>query len=73
MELADDAEGRVTIFAVDVTSEPATGAAVAPEGPGRLHAAGTALASTLDSRYAAPVLAGVLAVLLVLGLLLLRR
>jgi hypothetical protein len=73
MELSDDAEGRVAIFAVDGASGMATEMPVGPRRPGRLVGTGARVAATLDSRYAPPALAAVLVILLVLGLILLRR
>ena len=72
MDIPDDADGRVAIFTVDVLpEEPEGGDAGVPRGP--FHAVVDRLGSWLDATYAGVAIAVVLALVLVLGLLLLRR
>lgn len=67
MDLADDAEGRVAIFAGEALAEPAE-----PH-PGLVPRAPLPLLAVLDGPYAQVILAGVLVAVLVLGLVLSRH
>jgi hypothetical protein len=75
MDVADDADGRVAIFAGD--GEPAgSGPQRPPPGPGGtggLAGAGRLLGEALDSRYGAAFVAAALVAVLVLGLVLTRH
>jgi hypothetical protein len=74
MEVADDAEGRVAIFSIDVGSaDPET----VPPTVDRPHegqgGAGRRLGEALDSRYAPVFIGAALVIILVLGLVLARH
>lgn len=71
-DLAEDAEGRVAIFAVDDGSSQLPSGAGDPPGLGPSARARRALVALLDSRLAAPVFAVALVLLLLLGMLLTR-
>ena len=72
MDIPDDADGRVAIFTADVLpEEPMAGMPGSHAGP--LHTVVDRLGSWLDGPYAGVAIAVVLALVLVLGLLLLRR
>ncbi len=73
MDLPDDADGRVAIFAVDQPGDAAAGVPPVRERGGAGHAALERLGAALDTPYAGVVVAAALVVILVLGLLLLRR
>jgi hypothetical protein len=71
MDVADDADGRVAIFSV---AEPRRASEIAPTQPGPDGTTAPALLGRmLDSPYAVVVIAGVLVVILVLGLMLARH
>jgi hypothetical protein len=72
MDVADDAEGRVAILTVDTSPAGPVG----PSGVahrGWKHAGAVRLAGWLDHAYAGVGVAAALLVILVLGLLFLRR
>jgi hypothetical protein len=74
MDLPDDADGRVAIFALDEPGDVAAevmSPSVARGGP--VHTALDRVGSALDGPYTGVVIAAALAVILVLGLLFLRR
>lgn len=75
MDVADDADGRVAIFAGD--AEPAGAIPERPRpatgGPGGLSGATHRFGEVLDSRYGAALVAAALVAVLVLGLLLTHR
>lgn len=66
MDLAEDADGRVAIYSV-TDAEPVPAAPPAPS------QAAARLGRALDSRWAPAVIGVALVLILVLGLLLLRR
>ena len=71
MDVADDADGRVAIFSVD---GPRRASKIAPTPPRQDGSTAPArLGQMLDSPYAVAVLAGVLVVILVLGLIFSRH
>jgi hypothetical protein len=73
MDIADDADGRVAIFTVDAApQDPALDAPASGQGGG-FHAVEDRLGAWLDASFAGVVIAAALAVVLVLGLVLLRR
>ena len=71
MDVADDADGRVAIFSV---AEPRRGSHIVSPPPGPDEATSpTRFGQMLDSPYAVVVIAGVLVVILVLGLMFSRH
>jgi hypothetical protein len=72
MDLADDADGRVAILTVD-TSPSAPGGLSGVARRGWTHAGADRVAAWLDHAYAGVGVAAALLVILVLGLLFLRR
>jgi hypothetical protein len=71
MDVADDADGRVAIFSVP---EPRRSSHIVSSPPGAEEATvPTRVGQMLDSPYAVVVIAGVLVVILVLGLMFSRH
>lgn len=73
MDIPDDADGRVAIFTVEEAEEAAVPAAPVTSAGGAARSAMTRLGTWLDAPYAGVAIAALLALLLVVGLLLLRR
>ncbi len=73
MDLADDADGRVVIFSVEVEADHGSAVTQAPRRRRGADVALDVLGRGLDSAYAGVVIAVGLAVVLILGLVLLRR
>ncbi len=72
MDVADDADGRVVIFAADAPAEP-LGSPAEPPGPRPTWSAADRIGEWLDAPYAGVGIAVVLVMALVLGLLLSRH
>ena len=75
IDVADDADGRVAIFASPAL-EPPEDAAAEPASPADTPEVGSVwrrLGALLDARFALPVLGGVLVVVFVIGLLVTRH
>jgi hypothetical protein len=74
MEVADDADGRVTIFSIDIGSADPETIPPTVERPQEGHGgAGRRLGEALDSRYAPVFIGAALVIILVLGLVLARH
>lgn len=73
MDIPDDADGRVAIFTVDAAPQEPEGDALVSGPGGGFHTALDRLGALMDGPYAGVAIAAVLAVVLALGLLLLRR
>jgi hypothetical protein len=73
MELPEDSEDRVAVFGVEAGSPEPTPGVPGRQRPERSIGMSAHVAAALDSRYAAPALAALLVVVLVLGMLLLKR
>jgi hypothetical protein len=73
MDIPDDADGRVSIFTVDAVPDDPPLDSHASRPAGGVHAALDHLGAWLDAPYAGLAIAAALAVVLTLGLMLLRR
>jgi hypothetical protein len=73
MDVADDADGRVAIFSVEVHPQPAPSGGSPPLHRGPFRVATDHVGGWLDGAYAGVAMAVVLVVILVLGLALSRH